>query len=49
MRAKDGSVLYGKRLAAEREVYADFAIPEMDRKRPFIMMWLKRNRSFPRV
>ena len=35
VRGKDGSVLYSKRLAAEREVYMDFAIPEVDLKRPF--------------
>ena len=28
-------MLYSKRLAAEREVYMDVAIPEMDLKRPF--------------
>ena len=35
MRGKDGSVLCGKRLAADRDVYMDFAIPEMDLNRPF--------------
>ena len=35
VRRKDAHVLYGERLAAEREVYVDYVMPGKDHKRPF--------------
>ena len=34
-KGKDALVVFGDRLVAERKVYMDFAIPEMNCKRPF--------------
>ena len=35
VRGRDGRVLYGSRLEAEREVYMELDVPDLDFKRPF--------------
>ena len=35
VRGRDGRVLYGSRLEAEREVYMELELPELSHKRPF--------------
>ena len=35
VRGRDGRVLYGSKLKAEREVYMELDLPELSHKRPF--------------
>ena len=35
MRGRDARILHGERLVAEQEIYMDWEVPEVDRKRPF--------------
>ena len=45
VRGRDGRVLHGSKLEAERELYMELDLPDLSHKRPFFMMFWKGSRS----
>ena len=43
VRGRDGRVLYGSKLEAEREIYMELDVPDLDFKRPFFTMFWRAN------